>query len=42
VLVQRIVKAYEKYQDSIGTGRQMSLRLGDSAAEPPRDATEGV
>jgi phosphate starvation-inducible PhoH-like protein len=42
VLVQRIVKAYEKYQDSSGTGRQMSLRLGESAAEPPRDETEGV
>jgi phosphate starvation-inducible protein PhoH and related proteins len=42
VLVQRIVKAYEKYQDSTGAGRQMSLRLGESAAEPPRDETEGV
>ncbi len=41
-LVQRIVKAYEKYQDSSGAGRQMSLRLGESAAEPPRDETEGV
>ena len=42
VLVQRIVKAYEKYQDSMGTGRQMSLRLGESAAEPHRGETEGV
>ncbi|MCE5310826.1 MAG: PhoH family protein [Acidobacteriales bacterium] len=38
-LVQRIVKAYEKYQDANGAGRQLSLRLGESA-EPPREETE--
>jgi phosphate starvation-inducible PhoH-like protein len=27
-LVQRIVKAYERYNDMIGTGRQLALRLG--------------
>src|SRR5215469_3718362 len=34
-LVQRIVKAYERYQDMTGTGRQLALRLNepsDSAA----------
>src|SRR6185437_4804698 len=42
-LVQRIVKAYEKYNETIGAGRQLSLKLGDpeppaapeSAAQPP-------
>jgi phosphate starvation-inducible protein PhoH and related proteins len=33
-LVQRIVKAYEKYNETIGAGRQLSLKLGESAAEP--------
>ena len=33
-LVQRIVKAYERYQDLTGTGRQLALRL----AEPPVEA----
>jgi len=32
-LVQRIVKAYERYNDTIGAGRQLSLKLSDSAAE---------
>jgi phosphate starvation-inducible PhoH-like protein len=40
-LVQRIVKAYEKYQDANGAGRQLSLRLGEPA-EPPREETEEV
>jgi phosphate starvation-inducible PhoH-like protein len=38
-LVQRIVKAYERYQDLTGTGRQLALRLtepsGDAAAPAP-------
>jgi phosphate starvation-inducible PhoH-like protein len=34
-LVQRIVKAYEKYNEQVGAGRQLSLRLGD--AEPASD-----
>jgi len=41
-LVQRIVKAYEKYQEANGAGRQMSLRLSDpplpAAAGPAGDA----
>jgi phosphate starvation-inducible PhoH-like protein len=32
-LVQRIVKAYEKYQEANGAGRQLSLKLGDTAPE---------
>lgn len=32
-LVQRIVKAYERYQELTGAGRQMALRLTDSSAE---------
>lgn len=31
-LVQRIVRAYERYGELTGSGRQMSLRLGDPAA----------
>jgi phosphate starvation-inducible protein PhoH and related proteins len=31
-LVQRIVKAYEKYNETIGAGRQLSLKLTDDAA----------
>ena len=35
-LVQRIVRAYEKYNESIGAGRQLSLKLAEpAAAEPP-------
>ena len=33
-LVQKIVKAYERYGESIGANRQLSLRLSDLAAEP--------
>ena len=33
-LVQRIVRAYEKYNESIGVNRQLSLRLADPAPEP--------
>lgn len=32
-LVQRIVKAYERYGELAGTGRQMSLKLADGAAQ---------
>ncbi len=32
-LVQRIVKAYERYQEMTGIGRQLALKLGDSAGE---------
>src|SRR5689334_22498060 len=33
-LVQRIVKAYEKYNDTMGAGRQLTLKLGDAASDP--------
>jgi phosphate starvation-inducible PhoH-like protein len=32
-LVQRIVQAYERYSETTGVGRQLSLKLGDSGAE---------
>jgi phosphate starvation-inducible protein PhoH and related proteins len=32
-LVQKIVKAYERYQQLTGEGRQLALKLGDTAAE---------
>src|SRR5437867_251571 len=32
-LVQRIVKAYEKYHEMSGAGRQLTLKLADPAAE---------
>jgi len=32
-LVQRIVKAYEKYNESIGVNRQLTLSLGDTASD---------
>jgi len=32
-LVQRIVKAYERYNETIGAGRQLSLKLSEPAAE---------
>jgi phosphate starvation-inducible PhoH-like protein len=34
-LVQKIVKAYERYQEMNGAGAQLQLKLGDPAAEPP-------
>jgi len=34
-LVQKIVKAYERYNEAIGVNRQLSLKLTDPAAEPP-------
>jgi len=33
-LVQRIVKAYERYNDAIGAGRQLTLKLTEPATEP--------
>jgi phosphate starvation-inducible PhoH-like protein len=32
-LVQRIVKAYEKYNEMVGAGRQLALKLTDIGAE---------
>jgi phosphate starvation-inducible PhoH-like protein len=32
-LVQKIVKAYERYNEAIGVNRQMSLKLGDQPGE---------
>jgi phosphate starvation-inducible PhoH-like protein len=32
-LVQRIVKAYEKYNEAVGVGRQLSLKLSDPAPD---------
>src|ERR1700734_2343633 len=39
-LVQRIVKAYERYQDLTGAGRQLALRLNEPADTLP--ASEGT
>jgi len=38
-LVQKIVKAYERYNEAIGVNRQLSLRLAEPTAENP--ATTG-
>jgi phosphate starvation-inducible PhoH-like protein len=38
-LVQRIVKAYEKYNETMGTARQLSLKLADIAAESAAEST---
>ncbi|MBZ5577739.1 MAG: PhoH family protein [Acidobacteriia bacterium] len=32
-LVQRIVKAYERYNETVGAGRQLALKLAEPAAE---------
>jgi phosphate starvation-inducible PhoH-like protein len=37
-LVQKIVKAYERYNELIGVNRQLSLKLGDQAAEASKVA----
>jgi phosphate starvation-inducible PhoH-like protein len=37
-LVQRIVKAYEKYNETIGAGRQLSLKLADAPADTVANA----
>jgi phosphate starvation-inducible PhoH-like protein len=36
-LVQRIVKAYERYNEAIGAGRQLSLKLTEPAVETAPD-----
>jgi phosphate starvation-inducible PhoH-like protein len=36
-LVQRIVKAYERYNEAIGAGRQLSLKLTEPTAETAPD-----
>jgi len=36
-LVQRIVKAYERYNEAVGAGRQLSLKLTESSAEADPD-----
>ncbi len=36
-LVQRIVKAYERYGETNGSGGQLKLKLGDPAGERPAD-----
>jgi len=33
-LVQKIVKAYERYNEAIGANRQLSLRLAEQPADP--------
>lgn len=38
-LVQRIVKAYERYNETVGEGRQLSLKLSDSPLDTPAEAT---
>jgi phosphate starvation-inducible protein PhoH and related proteins len=37
-LVQRIVKAYEKYNEMVGAGRQLTLKLTDNGSEAPAEA----
>jgi phosphate starvation-inducible PhoH-like protein len=37
-LVQRIVKAYEKYNEMVGSGRQLTLKLSDNGSEAPSEA----
>src|SRR5260221_356957 len=37
-LVQRIVRAYEKYNEMVGAGRQLTLRLAENAPEATAEA----
>jgi hypothetical protein len=37
VLVQRIVKAYERYNLAIGAGRQLTLPLAEPLSERPAE-----
>jgi len=37
-LVQRIVKAYERYNETIGAGRQLTLKLSEPAGESVAEA----
>jgi phosphate starvation-inducible PhoH-like protein len=41
-LVQKIVKAYERYNEMIGLGRQLDLRLGETPGETPSPAPESL
>src|SRR5579864_5249581 len=42
-LVQRIVKAYEKYNEMVGAGRQLTLKLTDNGAEAlPTASAENI
>ena len=34
-VIQRIVKAYERYNELVGPGRQLALRLGSDAPVEP-------
>jgi phosphate starvation-inducible PhoH-like protein len=36
-LVQRIVKAYERYNETVGAGRQLSLKLTETPSEAPAE-----
>ncbi len=40
-LVQRIVKAYERYNETMGVGRQLTLKLSDLGAENGEAKTNG-
>jgi len=39
-LVQRIVKAYERYGETVGAGRQLTLKLAEPDAPAPETAPE--
>ena len=39
-LVQRIVKAYEKYNEMVGAGRQLTLRLSGETPEAPAEPAQ--
>jgi phosphate starvation-inducible PhoH-like protein len=39
-LVQRIVKAYEKYNELVGAGRQLTLRLSGETPEAPAEPAQ--
>jgi phosphate starvation-inducible PhoH-like protein len=39
-LVQRIVKAYERYNETIGAGRQLSLKLSEPEPAAPAPAPD--
>lgn len=41
-LVQRIVQAYERYNETVGAGRQLTLKLADTAPEAAEPAAEAV
>src|SRR5690348_12502885 len=40
-LVQRIVKAYEKYNETVGAGRQLALKLAEAGAENGNGTANG-